>query len=42
MLEDQAAGHPAAVAAQRVPRVKLRAVPADENAELDPGRFQQR
>jgi hypothetical protein len=42
MLEHHPAGHAAAVAAQRVPRIKIPAVLADENAELDPGRFQQR
>jgi hypothetical protein len=42
VLEYHPAGHPAAVAAQRVSGVKLPAVSADEGAELDPGRLQQR
>ena len=42
MLKYHPAGHPAAVAAQRVSGVKLPAVSADEGAELDPGRLQQR
>jgi hypothetical protein len=42
MLEDHPAGHRPAVAAQRVPRIKIPAVPADENTEPGPGRLQQR
>jgi hypothetical protein len=40
VLEDHPAGYPAAVAAQRVLRVKLRGLTAGQRAELDPGRLQ--
>jgi hypothetical protein len=41
MLEDHPAGYPAAVTAQRMIRVKLRRLPAEESGELGPGRLQE-
>jgi hypothetical protein len=41
VLEHHPVGDLAAVAAQRMSRVKLRALTADQDQELDPDRLQQ-
>ena len=41
VLEDHPVGDPAAMAAQRVRRIKGRALAAQQGAELDPDRLQQ-
>jgi len=39
MLKHHPVGHPAAVTAQRVPRIKRRALSTQQRAELDPDRL---
>ena len=41
MLKHHPVGDPAAMAAQRVSRIKAQALTAQEGAELDPDRLQQ-